>query len=263
MPGRANRELPPTAMEWTTGIVLIGAALAGFAQGVSGFAFSLIALSIWSWAVAPQLAAPMAVFGSLAGQLVTLPWVWRGFDLRLLLPLLLGGLVGVPIGVLILPWLDPDLFRLCLGTFLLIYCPLAFRLPHDHRMRAGGRAADAAAGFIGGVMGGLGGMAGAIPTLWTTLRGYPKDAQRGVMQAFNISMHVATLTGYLIAGGIDRATLDMFALIAPALAIPAIIGVQIFRRMTTQSFRPLVLGFLFISGLVLVAGSIRPLLATL
>lgn len=36
-------------------IVLAGAAAAGFAQG---------ALSVWAWTVEPQLAAPMAVFGS-------------------------------------------------------------------------------------------------------------------------------------------------------------------------------------------------------
>jgi len=250
-------------MDLTTAIILAGAAAAGFAQGVSGFAFSLVALSIWAWAIAPQLAGPMAVFGSLVGQLVALPWVWRGFDLRLLMPLVVGGVCGVPVGILVLPWLDPDVFRLTLGIFLLIYCPLALRLPHDYRLKAGGRPADAAAGFVGGVMGGIAGMAGPIPTLWTTLRGYPKEVQRGVMQAFNISMHTTTLTGYVIAGTIDRAATDMFVLIAPAIVIPAIVGVQLFRRMPTQAFRRLVLGFLFVSGLVLVAGSVGPFLRTI
>lgn len=250
-------------MDWITATVLAGAALAGFAQGVSGFAFSLVALSIWAWAVEPQLAGPMAVFGALLGQVVALPWVWRGFDLKLLLPLVIGGFIGVPFGILILPWLDPGLFRLVLGTFLLLYVPLAWRLPHDYRLAAGGRPADVAAGFVGGVLGGIGGMAGAIPTLWTTLRGYAKDAQRGVMQAFNIAMHVTTLSGYGIAGTLDRTTLDMFVLIAPAIVLPAIIGVLMFRRMATQSFRRLILSFLFLSGLALVAGSLRPYIAML
>ena len=110
-------------MDATLLIVLAGAAAAGFAQGVSGFAFSLVALSIWAWAVEPQMAAPMSVYGALAGQLVALPWVWRGFDLKLLLPLVIGGLLGVPVGAYLLQWIDPDLFKFCLGVFLLIYCP--------------------------------------------------------------------------------------------------------------------------------------------
>ena len=117
-------------------IVLTGAAAAGFAQGVSGFAFALVALSIWAWAVDPQLAAPMSVFGALAGQLVALPWVWRGFDLRKLLPLLIGGLMGVPLGAMLLPWLDPVMFRFGLGLFLLLYCPLGAQ--HAVRARLNG-----------------------------------------------------------------------------------------------------------------------------
>jgi hypothetical protein len=138
-------------MDPTLLIVLAGAAAAGFAQGVSGFAFSLVALSIWAWAVEPQLAAPMSVFGALMGQLIALPWVWRGFDLKKLLPLVIGGLAGVPLGAFLLQWLDPTLFKFGLGVFLLFYCPLMLLLPADYKWPHGGRLADGASGFAGGV----------------------------------------------------------------------------------------------------------------
>lgn len=57
-------------MEQALLLIALGAALVGFAQGVSGFAFALVALSVWAWGVEPRLAAVLAVFGSLAGQLV-------------------------------------------------------------------------------------------------------------------------------------------------------------------------------------------------
>lgn len=237
-------------------IVLAGAAAAGFAQGVSGFAFSLVALSIWAWAVEPQLAAPMSVFGALVGQLVALPWVWRGFDLRKLLPLVVGGLIGVPLGALLLQWLDPILFRFGLGLFLLVYCPLMLLLPADFSWPHGGRAADGTAGFVGGVLGGLAGISGPVPTLWTTLRGWDKDTQRGVLQAFNITMHMATLTAYALSGAITGEILVMFAWIAPALAIPAVLGVLLFRRLATRTFRRMILLLLLVSGLTLVWGSV-------
>lgn len=237
-------------------IVLIGAAVAGFAQGVSGFAFSLVALSIWAWAVEPQMAAPMSVFGALVGQLVALPWVWRGFDVRKLLPLVIGGLIGVPLGALLLQWLDPTVFKFALGLFLLLYCPVMLLLPADFTFQHGGRLADGASGFAGGVLGGLAGISGPVPTLWTTLRGWDKDTQRGVLQAFNIAMHVATLTAYLLAGSITGEVLVMFGWITPALAIPAVLGVLLFRRLATRTFRRMILALLFISGLTLVWGSI-------
>lgn len=237
-------------------IVLAGAAAAGFAQGVSGFAFSLVALSIWAWAIEPQLAAQMAVFGALTGQLVALPWVWRGFELRKLLPLVIGGLAGVPLGVVLLQWLDPTLFRFGLGVFLLVYCPLMLLLPADFSWPHGGRIADSASGFAGGVLGGLAGISGPVPTLWTTLRGWDKDTQRGVLQAFNIAMHMATLSAYTLAGSIAGETLVMFAWITPALTVPAILGVLLFRRLATRTFRRLILLLLLVSGLALVWGGV-------
>lgn len=243
-------------MDMTLLIVLLGAAAAGFAQGVSGFAFSLVALSIWAWAVEPQLAAPMSVFGALVGQLVALPWVWRGFDLRKLLPLVIGGLAGVPLGAFLLQWLDPTLFRFALGLFLLVYCPVMLMLPSDYSWPHGGRIADGASGFAGGVLGGLAGISGPVPTLWTTLRGWDKNTQRGVLQAFNIAMHVATLTVYALSGSLTREVLVMFAWIAPALAIPAVLGVLLFRRLAARTFRRLILMLLLVSGLTLVWGSV-------
>lgn len=243
-------------MDWTLIVVLLGAASAGFVQGVSGFAFSLVALSFWAWVLEPQLAAPMAVFGSLAGQLVTLPWVWRGFDLRRLLPLVVAGVAGVPIGVALLHWLDPPVFRFGLGCFLLLYSPLALLVPHGYAFHAGGRAADAAAGFAGGVLGGIGGMSGSIPTLWTTVRGWDKNLQRGVLQAFNIAMHVTTLMTYAATGSINREALAMFAWIAPVLALPAICGVLLFHKLSPPAFRRIVLVLLGLSGATLVAGSV-------
>jgi len=237
-------------------IVVLGAAAAGFAQGVSGFAFSLVALSIWAWAVEPQMAAAMSVFGALFGQLVALPFIWRGFELKKLLPLLLGGLIGVPFGVVLLGWFDPALFKFGLGVFLLFYCPLLLLLRPDFTFNHGGRIADAIAGFGGGVLGGIGGIAGPIPTLWTTMRGWSKETQRGVLQAFNICMHSTTLTVYALSGSLSGESLKMFAIIALPVAIPALIGVQLFHRLNAQAFRRMILILLMVSGLALIWGSV-------
>jgi hypothetical protein len=241
-------------------IVIGGAVLAGFVQGLSGFAFSLAALSVWAWAVEPQTAAPMAVFGSLVGQLVALPLTWKGAKLKRLAPFIVGGLIGVPLGIFLLGVLDPAGFKLGLGVFLLLYCPAMFFAPSTLAVRWGGRWADAVSGWLGGVFGGIGGLAGGIPTLWCTLRGWDKDTQRGVMQAFNITMHVATLSGYVIAGDkINGETLKLFATITPALVIPVVLGALVFRRLDQKAFRRIVLALLFVSGVVLTGSSLGAL----
>lgn len=113
-------------------IVAVGAAVAGFVQGLSGFAFGMVAMSFWAWVLDPRLAAALAVFGALTGQLLAVFSVRRGFNWPLLWPFLLGGTAGIPLGVLILPHLDMDWFKAVLGALLALWCPvmlMAQRLP--------------------------------------------------------------------------------------------------------------------------------------
>lgn len=95
-------------------IVALGAIAVGFVQGLSGFGFGLVAMSIWAWTVDPTLAAVLAVFGSLAGQPLAVFTVTRSLQPKQLLPFV----AGVPIGVWLLPRLDANLFNAVLGTLL-------------------------------------------------------------------------------------------------------------------------------------------------
>jgi uncharacterized membrane protein YfcA len=240
--------------------VVLGAAVAGFVQGLSGFAFSMVALSIWAWAVEPRLAAAMAVFGGLTGQVLAALTVRRGFDLKRLLPFLAGGVVGIPIGVALLPHLDVVLFHVLFGGLLVTWCPvmlMARRLPH---LKAGGRWADGVVGATGGVMGGLGGFTGAVPTLWCTLRGFDKDAQRAIIQNFNLAALAMTMASYLASGVVTHDMLPMFAIVAPAMLLPALLGARLYIGISEAAFRKIVLSLLTASGVALLASSLPALL---
>ncbi|WP_334186587.1 sulfite exporter TauE/SafE family protein [Noviherbaspirillum sp.] len=248
-------------MDMTVLVIVLGAVVAGFVQGLSGFAFGLVAMSFWAWVVDPKLAAALAVFGALTGQVIAAVTVRRGLNMQTLLPFIAGGLAGVPIGVYVLPHLNIDLFKACLGTLLVVWCPVmlvAHRLP---RIRAGGRAADGMAGIIGGIMGGIGGFAGAIPTLWCTLRGMEKDTQRSVIQNFNLATLSVTMATYLFTGVINRDMLPMFAIVAPAILIPSLLGARLYIGISEANFRKLVLSLLTASGIALLASSLPKLLA--
>ncbi|WAC73067.1 sulfite exporter TauE/SafE family protein [Roseateles sp. SL47] len=237
-------------------VVVIGAICAGFVQGLSGFAFGLTAMSFWAWSLDPKTAATLAVFGALTGQLIAAVTVRRGFDWKRLAPFLMGGLVGIPIGVAILPAINIQVFKAILGGFLVIWCPamlLAQRLP---RITHGGRLADAVIGGIGGVMGGLGGFTGTVPTLWCTLRGLPKDEQRSIIQNFNLSALLVTMAVYLSQGLVTREVVPLFAIVAPAMVVPTLLGNKLYIGISEARFRQLVLALLTCSGVALLVSSI-------
>ncbi|MRI52711.1 sulfite exporter TauE/SafE family protein [Methylobacterium sp. DB1607] len=241
-------------------IVALGAAVAGFVQGLSGFAFGLVAMSIWVWVIDPQLAAALAVSGALAGQVIAAFTVRRGFAIGLLAPFVLGGLAGVPLGAFLLPHLDIHWFKAVLGAVLVLWCPAMLLSKDLPRITFGGRIADAVVGLGGGVLGGLGGFTGTLPTLWCTLRGYERDVQRAVIQNFNLSMLTVTLVVYVASGLITRNTLPMIGLVLPAMLVPALIGARIYVGLSEAGFRRIVLSLLTASGVALLVSALPHLL---
>ena len=241
------------------GAVALGAALAGFVEGLSGFAFSLVAMALWAWALPPQIAAPLAVFGALLGQVASLASVRAGFDFRRIAPLIVGGALGVPIGVFLLHNADPSRFKLAIGTLLTLYGLDGLLVRDPPRVKAGGRGLDAFVGLVGGVLGGLAGMSGALPAIWTQLRGWKRDLKRATMQAYNIALHVLTLSAYASTGTLDATAFRLFALVAPAMLIPSYIGARLYRRASEKAFERLVLALLLASGIALLVGGAKAL----
>jgi uncharacterized membrane protein YfcA len=237
-------------------IVIAGGALAGFVQGLTGFAFGLVAMALWSWVLEPAVAGPLVVLCSIIGQtlglrLLTLSALPRA------VPFLLGGVIGVPAGVALLPMVEPRLFQGGLGALLLVWCPAMLLAPRLPRIRFGGAWGDALAGLLGGVMGGIGGLPGPIPILWCILRGWDRAAQRAVLQLVFLAMHLLTLAGYLISGTLTVAVWSQFLPLAPAVVVTSLLGVAAYRRLGDRGFQRLVLGLLAASGVAMLLSALR------
>ena len=213
-------------------------------------------MAVWAWSVEPVLAGPLVVFGTLFGQILSIGTVRRGLDAGLIWPFVAGGILGVPLGVALLPHLDPAAFKLGVGVLLLLWCPamlMARDIPH---ITGGGRLADGVIGWIGGIMCGIAGLNGPAPTLWTTLRGWGRDRQRAVFQTFSLVTQALTITAYLATGIIQAGTAWVFAVVVPAMLIPTLIGARLYRNFTDTGFRRVVLGLLSLSGAILVLTSV-------
>ncbi len=244
------------AMTAELALLVVGAVVAGFVQGLSGFAFSMVAMSFWVWGLEPRVAAVMAVFGSLTGQLVAAFSVRRNLGLQALAPFLVGGAVGIPLGIVVLPTLNPHLFKLVLGMVLVVWCPVMLFSKNLPKVTAGGRFADGVAGAAGGFMGGLGGFSGAVPTLWCTLRGMEKEQQRAIVQNFNLAALAVTMAGYVATGAVTRDMLPLLPIVTLALLVPVLFGARLYVGLSEAAFRKVVLSLLSLSGLAMLGSAV-------
>jgi uncharacterized protein len=242
-------------------LLVIGAVAAGVVQGISGFAFGMVAMSIWAWGIDPAEATVMAVFGGLCGQVLAAVLSRRRSVASELLPFLLGGLAGVPIGTWLLPHIGVVQFKLLLGCILTISCPLMLSVPRIRLLDSIGRVGDGAAGVAGGIIGGLSGMSGVAPAIWCTLRGYDKARQRELLQNFNLAILAATMAALVFRGAVSVAMVPRLAIVGVAMLVPSMVGARIYHRLSDASFRRIVLVLLTLSGVALVTSAISTGLA--
>ena len=220
-------------------LLALGALAGGYVSGLAGFGTALMALGIWLYVLPPSAAVPLVLICSIIAQTSTLPSFWRSIDFKLVWPFLIGGLAGVPLGIMLIAHADPQMFKLSFGLLLL-----------------GGRVADAAVGFAGGILGSLAGLSGPIPILWASVRGWGKDERRGVFQTFNWTILSASLCLQAATGFITREVLALALLALPATLLGAWLGARTYHALSDRNFRDVVLGLLFLSGIGLVWSSL-------
>src|SRR6266404_1611623 len=236
-------------------LLLVGALAGGFVTGLAGFGTALMALGIWLYVLPPSTAVPLALVCSIVAQTSTLPAMWRLIDFKLVWPFLIGGLAGVPLGIVLVADADPRVFKLSVGILLLVFPAALYFNRKPMALSFGGRAADAAIGFAGGILGGLAGLSGPLPILWASVRGWGKDERRGIFQTFNWTVLSAALCLQAGTGFITREVVWLALLALPATLFGAWLGARTYHALSDRNFRDVVLGLLFLSGAGLVWSS--------
>jgi uncharacterized membrane protein YfcA len=232
-------------------LVLLGALAAGLVNGLTGFGTAITALPIWLYVLSPTAASTLAIICALFAQLQTLPMIWPHIRWRLALPLVVAGIVGVPVGTLLLPLIEPRFFKLGVAGFLIAYS--AYVLVRRNKISAanGGVVTDAVVGFGGGVLGGLAGVPGALPIVWTDFRGWSKEQRRGVVQTFNLATVSCALAAHALTGLLTRQVALQAAVALPGTIAGVWIGAFAYRRLADHNYQRVVMLLLLVLGLML------------
>lgn len=218
--------------------------------GLSGFAFGLIAASLWLYVLTPVQSASLIVAFGLIVQGYSVWSLRRAVDWRRLMPFVGGAALGVPAGVSLLTWSDPHSVKIAVGLLLVAYSIYAFVRP-QLKLAGVGIAGDTAVGFLNGVLAGLTGLAGILVTIWCGLRGWPKDVQRATFQPVAVAIFLMTAIWLGVKGAVTAETTSYFLIGLPFVIAGSWLGLKLFGRIDEAMFRKVVLGLLFASGALL------------
>jgi uncharacterized membrane protein YfcA len=228
----------------TAAVILVASTIAS----VAGFAFAALAgIGLAFVTHEPVHVVHTIVLCSIATQLYAVWQLRAQIRLRAMAAMLLGGAVTVPWGTWLLLHVHATTYRLGLGTFLIAYGAFSVaRSPRPGVPTTPSR--DAIAGALAGFVGGLTAFPGALMTIWCSLRGIDKTAQRAIYQPFILAMQVVTaLSLHALAGARVGGQHDLrFVVFAIA---GAAMGFAWFRRLSAGQFRVALNVLLIVSGI--------------
>lgn len=245
-------------MSYEAAILVAGAFLGAVVSGSSGFAFGVVSSALWLHVLPPVRAVPLIVASSMLLNLAFTLHMRRDISARQIFPMLLGGIVGVPLGVAVLQTANAGALRMGIGILLIGYSMFLLFARNMPALALTGRqsvVADGGVGLLSGVLGGATSLNGLLMAMWVRLRGWSKIEQRAMTQPFVLFTHVLTLIWLGGVGGLDIRTGQDILYCLPALATGGWLGLRVFHRVSASGFNRIVLWLLLGSGVSLLLRS--------
>jgi len=232
-------------------LFLVAAFVGGLTSGLAGFAMGLVVSGVWLHVITPlQTVALIAGYGLLTQSYAT--WALRhALSWRAVAPFVITSAIGIPLGTLLLTYVDPAWLRVGVGVLLLCYSIYGLARPHVRPVEAG-PTADLGAGFLNGVLGGLTGLSGVIIAIWCQMRIAEKDAQRTVFQPVNFAAMAVNVVSLSVAGAIDGPTVRLYLLGLVPVSAGLWSGLKLYGKLDDAAFRKVILLLLLASGIVLI-----------
>jgi uncharacterized membrane protein YfcA len=165
-----------------------------------------------------------------------------------------AAIVGMPLGLLVLVHADDRILTLAIAVAVIAFSLLLWR---GARLPAG-RGTDVAAGFTAGILSTSTGTSGPPIVIALSAKELEPAVFRATISAIFLVQGSAALVAFAIGGQITRDAASVALAGLPGVVVGSIVGERGFRRLDTPTFRRVVLGMLFLSGIVALFGALWP-----
>ena len=219
----------------------------GILRGFTGFGIALAGVPLLALVAEPRLVVPSIMLLQIASGVQNLVQDRRHIDVRLLLPLLPGAVLGIVPGLWLLLWLAADVVRLGIGMLVMATVLLlarGFRLERPPRPPT-----LVALGAASGLLNGLAAMAGPpmIALLFALRR--PPEIIRATLAGYFFFTGFVGLGMALLQGVIAPGELWFALALLPALFIGLALGGRLFDGDFRRHYHKVGLGLLLLAGL--------------
>jgi uncharacterized membrane protein YfcA len=228
--------------------ILTAAFVAGLARGFSGFGSALIFIPLASSMIGAKLASPLLLVIDFVAAAPLIPNAWRYADRRDVGTMLLGSLIGVPIGAWALTQMDALAVRWMIVALIV---PMLALLMSGWRYRGMPTAAlTAAIGALAGFFNGVAQVGGPPIVLYWLRDTTAARVVRANIIIYFAAASVITTISYLIGGVLTTAVIGLAVLTGPAFGVGLWLGSQMFGLASEENFRRACYALIALAALV-------------
>lgn len=232
-------------IEWIfLGIVLFFSAMV---IGVGGFGFNIMLVAFLPLLWPVKFVIPFSINYSVLLNLWLFSRCYRHLRRQDITPILVGILLGVPLGVFLLKSLDEWVIKKAIGVFLLLYCFLSLASLLEIKRKLSPRWGYLA-GFLAGGLGGAFGIGGPPTVVYTTAQRMEKYRARVIILASSVFVYALVIPLYLVSGLISGDILWVNIWFAPLAALGVFWGHRLFLKINHEIYRKIILILLMIQG---------------
>jgi hypothetical protein len=235
----------PLAAALVAAIVFVAAVL----QALSGFGFALIVMPLVTLVIGLQQAAPLVALEGLTTYTINIVRFRQAIQWKEVMPLVLAAAAGIPIGLWVLGNVDEAIIRPVLGAVLIAYAVYALLRPQGPAIHS--RAWAIPAGLLAGCLGGAYNTPGPPVVVYGSLRRWPKQEFRAILQTFFFANGVIVVVSHALAQHLTAGTWKLYLVALPALLAGIAAGSLLDPRVNAAQFQVLVSVLILATGLSL------------
>ena len=233
---------------WIVAIVFVAAVL----QSLTGFGFALVVMPLATMVMDLKTAAPLIALAGLTAYTVNLIRFHRAVDVGEVARLGAASTIGIAVGIWAAVRVDEAVINRAMGAMLIAYGAYALLRPAMSR-RLPVRWAYPA-GFLAGCLGGAYNTPGPPVVVYGSLRQWPKEEYRAILQTLFFINGVLIVSSHLAAGHMSPPIWALYAWAAPALLLGLWTGARLDRYVDQKRFRTLVTAMILALGASLLLG---------
>jgi len=223
--------------------------LASLMQTLSGFGFALVVMPLLTLTLGLPTAVPLVSLIALTLYAVNLLRYRQSLNLNELKRLALAAALGVPIGLWVVASVPETAVKFLLGLLLIAYALYAFINPTLSFTVPTGWGYGV--GFIAGCLGGAYNVPGPPVIVYGSLRQWPRDEFRAVLQALFLLQGILVVAGHVVLGDVTTAVFTLYLVAIPALFLGSFTAARLDAKINKAQFRRLVTGLILVLGVSL------------